>query len=1238
MSAIRNIIERSATLLRLIATKENGNHRFRGKARNATVSPTIGKFFFLLSLCAAVACANVCTPLNLPANGPFGAVVNGVDYLDWGSVRLYWTTDATAGSPVTAIKIVYATNAEWAANPGVYPHTQGVQQPPNITNSTQWMGGILSNIYPSTGYHWLPQSMQGSSWCTASDQQFTTPARPTVWSGPVQPQQVNTTMPAMTGTHWVYGSNCGTAAGTTATIQTANWQDCLNKAGATPGSDIAAAPGTYKINNYLYIPNSPRWNQITCATGTNVCTQVSGTPPASGTTVSFWRPPAPVNPGVSYKLLNVSGSTFQISYDGVNPITFQNKGGYLGSGGDVYYMPFPLPLSDTIVIHPTTYGTSLLPPAGVRLGPDAIAQYQPNMITFEDMDPTLGNGFVVWGSSLYGPYLAGGWRFQDVIITTDPTVAANYGNGIDPIGFRIPFTLGQDFVSTNIGMDQSALLYSLPPSRSSFTGVAGSNIYFTNSYAQGMDWWQGHLGIQPYGTNITNTPTTLTLPAMTASWVGPGGSVGTKKQCVNSGGTWSISGGSTTTAGLVWIRPSDCYIAVQTLPGLTVSTTGQVVSVPAVSAPAVTNVGIAGSTSYSYMITATDSNGYEITGTGNPYGGPAFVSPITTTTTGNATLSSTNYNHLSWPAYAGASCYNVYNSGANALLANVCGSTSYNDQGSGNIGAGMWNFPQYVYTSPNGNKNEGATVFTIGGFSVTSGAISSLSVANSGASQQYGTFESNTGFEFGGSNIGPYKWDNDYIACAGVCGTFLTDDPTDGTTPCSFTGANCPQQYNSGNLTETRSTILNPPCYFYDAACWNGGNYYFRQGSEVKQGRHVLQDGNQYGPFYPQVGLGECILHEAYNGGDNYGDLPNTGFPSYTDSSEWTFTNNTCNQTGEQLVVGLKNYLTGAPIKNFLIRNNLFVNLNEYANTPVNQPYNSGRVYHENIDGNCPDGSFSDWAGSGQNMVFDHNTVRGMGGCLPVFFGFGADIESGLTITNSFFDIVSDPGYFSPYRGSLYQPYNVTDTCWGNQGAALLNCYALLNYQSNVALFTYTNSMPGSSVEFSSSDIASLQTSYSAIPTTGTYIPAGNTLAARLANTGWFSACTLTSAASCVNNLRLLSSSPFISGGHLSTDGLDIGVNIDQLEQHQGKVSNVRALGSTSTSTTIALYAPDSNACSVDWGSSAFYSGSGSWTRVSGSGGQRVQTVALTGLPAHGLVYYRVNCAVQQPTGSVQLP
>ena len=89
--------------------------------------------------------------------------------------------------------------------------------------------------------------------------------------------------------------------------------------------------------------------------------------------------------------------------------------------------------------------------------------------------------------------------------------------------------------------------------------------------------------------------------------------------------------------------------------------------------------------------------------------------------------------------------------------------------------------------------------------------------------------------------------------------------------------------------------------------------------------------------------------HETYNGGDpNGGSLVIGNFPTYTDSNEWQFTNNTCNQTGEELVTGFRNFMTGAPMKNFLVRNNLFINLNEYVNTPVNQPYNSARVYREN--------------------------------------------------------------------------------------------------------------------------------------------------------------------------------------------------------------------------------------------------------------------------------------------------
>jgi hypothetical protein len=388
------------------------------------------------------------------------------------------------------------------------------------------------------------------------------------------------------------------------------------------------------------------------------------------------------------------------------------------------------------------------------------------------------------------------------------------------------------------------------------------------------------------------------------------------------------------------------------------------------------------------------------------------------------------------------------------------------------------------------------------------------------------------------------------------------------------------------------------------------------------------------------------MLHQTYNGGGFQGNqgLAVTGFPTYTDSTEWQFTNNTCNHTGSGMIGSFRNWATGAPMGDHLIRNNLFLNPNGYLATAVNMPYASSSRFNENFDYNCPNNQFSNWAGSGQNTIFDHNTIWGIGGCLPVNFGMGPDLQSGVTYTNNFLNVVTDPGVFSNYAGTLYQPYNNTDACSGYQGAALFACYNAFTYASNVALFTYTNSMPSSPVEFTNGGMATFNASSSALPATGTYVPSGNTLAARLLATGFFNACTLTSSASCVNNLRLssktpsLANPPYISGAHASTDGKDIGADIDQLEAHQGKVSNVRAIGLTSTAATIALLAPDANACGVDWGTTAFYSGSGSWTRVSGTGGQRVQTVALTGLPAHGLIYARVNCQVQQPTLTVQLP
>jgi hypothetical protein len=87
--------------------------------------------------------------------------------------------------------------------------------------------------------------------------------------------------------------------------------------------------------------------------------------------------------------------------------------------------------------------------------------------------------------------------------------------------------------------------------------------------------------------------------------------------------------------------------------------------------PTVTPTGTAGSTSYSYEVVAYNGNGDTLPSTAG------------TTTTGNATLSGTNYNALSWASATGATGYKVLRTvggSTQGLIANVV-TTTYNDQG-----------------------------------------------------------------------------------------------------------------------------------------------------------------------------------------------------------------------------------------------------------------------------------------------------------------------------------------------------------------------------------------------------------------------------------------------------------------------------------------------------------------------------------------------------------------------------
>ncbi len=95
--------------------------------------------------------------------------------------------------------------------------------------------------------------------------------------------------------------------------------------------------------------------------------------------------------------------------------------------------------------------------------------------------------------------------------------------------------------------------------------------------------------------------------------------------------------------------------------------------------PAVTPTGASGATTYSYKIVATGDRG-------GLYFDNTASSAVGTTTTGNATLTGSNYNALSWTAVAGATGYAVFRTvgGTVGQIAQVT-TTTYNDQASGSV-------------------------------------------------------------------------------------------------------------------------------------------------------------------------------------------------------------------------------------------------------------------------------------------------------------------------------------------------------------------------------------------------------------------------------------------------------------------------------------------------------------------------------------------------------------------------
>lgn len=218
--------------------------------------------------------------------------------------------------------------------------------------------------------------------------------------------------------------------------------------------------------------------------------------------------------------------------------------------------------------------------------------------------------------------------------------------------------------------------------------------------------------------------------------------------------------------------------------------------------------------------------------------------------------------------------------------------------------------------------------------------------------------------------------------------------------------------------------------------------------------------------------------------------------------------------------------------------------------------------------------------------------------------------------------------------------------CNTNNSATLTNCFPDANFTGNLIIPGFSNGVtyPATGTQYTDSQVESLLTGY----TTGnTFITPVTNVGSTLATIGWLNI-------NCTGNF---SCNPFVAtqpnsfdsdGNYIgpefdfkllgtythqgSTDGLQEGANINQVNQEVGKVTLIGATSITSTNASISFVAPDSVGCPVDYSASDSTLIS-SFTRVKDSGGSRTRNIPLSGLTSGTLYYYRVDCATEQPTG-----
>lgn len=391
---------------------------------------------------------------------------------------------------------------------------------------------------------------------------------------------------------------------------------------------------------------------------------------------------------------------------------------------------------------------------------------------------------------------------------------------------------------------------------------------------------------------------------------------------------------------------------------------------------------------------------------------------------------------------------------------------------------------------------------------------------------------------------------------------------------------------SSGGTFSTRGDFSVIRSYFYASPTWmqggpqSDGFYYgMRQPLEFKAGFRDLVEGNIFDRDWVE-------------------DTPSSVFIACTSTD-------------------------GEGVTDFLVRNNIFKHgpgisnfcVNTNGGHPQTIPPNRVRftnnlAYDINLSYWVPGGGFTApngwiWQGplGGEDNVADHNTFVGTTGRIPTFIRLSNTAAEGTQILNNFF-------YFDTATQGLSQEGTV-----GPNNA----CNSLLG--QNLQGCMLTNSLIAKNV-FGSVDSTQAQIN-GWWPALTNHVPA---TPSSLTAIGWLSLAG--------NDYRLSSTSDYRSGGSApTTDGKDMGVDMTALNNATGKVMFGGAIPQSGHTVRITFTAPDTQSCPVDWDTQPIPTAGRIPTRVADAGtapGPRAVDVTPS---AAGRYYYRIQCAVEQPTG-----